>query len=55
MGGTTQIMLSRMSFNKFCPTATEYVAIGEIKFYDGPGAGLDTGLWRRTLRRTKKF
>ena len=43
MDRTTQRVLSRMSFNKFCPTATKYVTIGQIKFYDGPDAGLGTG------------
>ena len=32
-----------MSFNGFCPTATKYVTIGQIKFYDGPDAGLGAG------------
>ena len=53
MSGTTQNVLYRMSFNGFCPTATGYVAMGQIKFYDGAGAGLGAGLRRRTLRRTK--
>ena len=44
-----------MSFNEFCPTATKYVAMGQIKFYDGPGAGLDAGPRRRTLCRTKNL
>ena len=26
-----------MSFNGFCPTATKYVTMGQIKFYGGPG------------------
>ena len=43
MDRTTQRVLSRMSFNKFCPTATKYVTIGQIKFYDGPDAGLGAG------------
>ena len=43
MDRTTQRVLSRMSFNKFCPTATKYVTIGQIKFYDGPDAGLSAG------------
>ena len=43
MDRTTQHVLSRMSFNKFCPTATKYVTIGQIKFYGGPDAGLGTG------------
>ena len=55
MSGTTQNVLSRMSFNGFCPTATGYVAMGQIKFYGGAGAGLGTGLRRRTLRRTKNL
>ena len=55
MSGTTQNVLSRMSFNGFCPTATGYVAMGQIKIYVGAGAGLGAGLRRRTLRRTKKF
>ena len=33
-------MLSRTSFNGFCPTATGYVAMGQIKIYGGAGAGL---------------
>ena len=40
MGGTTLSVLLRMSFNRFCPTATKYVTIGQIKFCGGPGAGL---------------
>ena len=44
MDRTTQRVLSRMSFNKFCPTATKYVTIGQIKFYDGPDAGLGADL-----------
>ena len=43
MDRTTQCVLSRMSFNKFCPTATKYVTIGQIKFYDGPNARLGAG------------
>ena len=43
MDRTTQRVLSRMSFNKFCPTATKCVTIGQIKFYGGPDAGLDAG------------
>ena len=43
MDRTTQRVLSRMSFNKFCPTATKYVTIGQIKFYGGPDAGLGAG------------
>ena len=27
-----------MSFNKFCLSATKKVTVGQIKFYDGPGA-----------------
>ena len=53
MSGTTQNVLSRMSFNGFCPTATGYVAVGQIKIYGGAGAGLGAGPRRRTLRRTK--
>ena len=55
MSGTTQNVLSRMSFNGFCPTATGYVAMGQIKIYVGARAGLGTGLRRRTLRRTKNL
>ena len=55
MSGTTQNVLSRMSFNGFCPTATGYVAMGQIKIYVGAGAGLGAGLRRRTLRRTKNL
>ena len=55
MDRTTQRVLSRMSFNKFCPTATKYVTIGQIKFYGGPDAGLGAGPRRRTWCRTKKF
>ena len=43
MSGTTQNVLSRMSFNGFCPTATGYVAMGQIKIYVGAGAGLGAG------------
>ena len=43
-------MLSRMSFNEFFPTATGYVAMGQIEFYDGAGAGLDAGPRRRTKK-----
>ena len=32
-----------MSFNRFCPTATKYVTIGQIKFYGDLDAGLGTG------------
>ena len=32
-----------MSFNGFCPTATGYVAMGQIKIYNGAGARLDAG------------
>ena len=31
-----------MSFNGFCPIATKYVTIGQVKFYGGPDAGLGT-------------
>ena len=55
MSGTTQNVLSRMSFNGFCPTATGYVAMGQIKIYVGARAGLGAGLRRRTLRRTKNL
>ena len=48
MDRTTQRVLSRMSFNKFCQTATKYVTIGQIKFYDGPDAGLSAGPRHRT-------
>ena len=54
MSGTTQNVLSRMSFNGFCPTATGYVAMGQIKFYGGAGAGLGTGL-RPDLAPDQKF
>ena len=32
-----------MSFNRFCPTATKNVTVGQIKFCDGPGAGPGAG------------
>ena len=32
-----------MSFNRFCPTATKNVTVGQIKFCGGPGAGLCAG------------
>ena len=44
MSGTTQNVLSRMSFNGFCPTATGNVAMGQIKIYVGARAGLGAGL-----------
>ena len=43
MSGTTENVLSRMSFNGFCPTATGYVAMGQIKIYVGTEAGLSAG------------
>ena len=55
MDRTTQCVLSRMSFNKFCPTATKYVTIGQIKFYGGPDARLSAGPRRRTWCRTQKI
>ena len=39
----------------FCPTATGYVAMGQIKIYVGAGAGLGAGLRHRTLCRTKNL
>ena len=29
--------------------------MGQIKFYDGPGAGLGAKLWCRTCHRTKNY
>ena len=43
MSGTTQNVLSRMSFNGFCPTATGNVAMGQIKIYVGARARLGAG------------
>ena len=50
MDRTTERVLSRMSFNRFCPSATKKVTVGQIKFCDGPGAGLGTGLRYRTQK-----
>ena len=55
MDRTTKHVLLRMSFNRFCPTATKNVTVGQIKFYGGPGAGLSAELWCRTWCRTKNF